>query len=318
MNHFQRRQQTYLLCLLLWSVANSCGPQIVTKTPPQGDIHLDKVIYGNDDRQELVETAPLGSIIHQQSKSVGALIYLEHLQAIDEQHYQLVGRSLEKKFGICPQERFAQQLSLAKCSGVIVAGKRFLTAGHCINANNCEYLRVVFDFQQSLLTPNHLVSRTSVLRLNCQEIKKTIINSSQDPNYGTDLAVLTFLEKDQKYLQHRPALPLELHKEQLPKGSWIYMLGHGQGLPLKLARGQITQNQQRAFYLTDLDAFAHNSGSPVFHQNSGSLIGILVAGELDYVKTPSGCLISRTCHNLDQCRGEKVTKIGQIADFLSE
>ena len=80
----------------------------------------------------------------------------------------------------------------------------------------------------------------------------------------------------------RPYQPLALPTVQptpLPAQTPVYLLGHPFGMPLQMASdarvfGMTDQNS----YFTDLDAFAGNSGSPVFDANTFELIGIFARG----------------------------------------
>ena len=71
----------------------------------------------------------------------------------------------------------------------------------------------------------------------------------------------------------------------------IYMAGHPDGLPLKLtldAKVNYVDEDDNKF-ITNLDAFHGNSGSPVFN-DSGEVVGMLLRGEKDYDTTDRGCV----------------------------
>jgi hypothetical protein len=107
-------------------------------------------------------------------------------------------------------------------------------------------------------------------------------------------------------------VPLKLAQAKIADTTTVAVWGHPVGLPLKLAdNGKIRRNTNQSFFVTSLDTYGGNSGSPVFDLQSlknGSPVveGILVRGEADYVWLGS-CYGSKVCAE-DACRGEDVTR----------
>jgi hypothetical protein len=83
---------------------------------------------------------------------------------------------------------------------------------------------------------------------------------------------------------------------------------------LKSAPGaEVRDTANQSFFKADLDTFGGNSGSGVFDQGTKKLIGVLVRGDTDYEKDPSGkCTIAHVCPRYSDCRGEDVTRIGLV------
>jgi hypothetical protein len=65
-----------------------------------------------------------------------------------------------------------------------------------------------------------------------------------------------------------------------------HMIGHPLGLPKKIAfNAQVTdEGLYGQKFLTNLDAFGGNSGSPVFRVSDHKIIGVQVAGKTDFVR----------------------------------
>lgn len=82
------------------------------------------------------------------------------------------------------------------------------------------------------------------------------------------------------------AAPLALSfMDEIPKGIPLYMLGHPNGLPLKLVtEAEVKENKDPDFFEAKLNAFAGNSGSPVFDQQTKTVVGILCSGQPDYTE----------------------------------
>ena len=88
------------------------------------------------------------------------------------------------------------------------------------------------------------------------------------------------IKLDRKVTDRNP-LPVE-RTAKLNEGEKIFTIGHPTGLPVKITGGAtIRNNSPENFYLSDLDGFAGNSGSAVFSNKTGRIIGILVRGAMD-------------------------------------
>jgi V8-like Glu-specific endopeptidase len=81
------------------------------------------------------------------------------------------------------------------------------------------------------------------------------------------------------------------------------------GVPAKIGDGFV-RDADEDYVETNLDTYAGNSGSPVFSLKNGLIVGILVAGEDDFVKNGS-CNISKKCRP-NECKGENVVRITSI------
>ena len=107
--------------------------------------------------------------------------------------------------------------------------------------------------------------------------------------------------------------PLELSDKSLSAGTFVAMIGHPVGLPMKVTSGATTRKELDNSALTTLDAFGGNSGSPVFDRADGKLIGMLVSGGDDFVVAEGkSCKVEAKCDAFnmsDRCKGEKVMKI---------
>jgi hypothetical protein len=93
----------------------------------------------------------------------------------------------------------------------------------------------------------------------------------------------------------------------------IVVIGHPSGLPTKIAGGaKVRDNSNDIFFSANLDTFGGNSGSAVFNEKSGEVVGILVRGENDYVNDKDReCQVVNKCAD-NECRGEDVTRIENI------
>lgn len=106
----------------------------------------EKVIYGKDDRKEVYKGTTQEQVL---AKSTMSQVEVTNLELKDGK-YLVRGESLADGYGICSSERFAKQVSAARCSGFFLwGGNTLITAGHCVeNQSDCENYKWIFDFHE--------------------------------------------------------------------------------------------------------------------------------------------------------------------------
>lgn len=99
----------------------------------------------------------------------------------------------------------------------------------------------------------------------------------------------------------------------------LLLLGHPDGMPLKLAGGAfIKQNNLADFFGTNADSFHGNSGGPVVNASTGLLEGVVSKGNNDYtVDQAAACLRVDTCSDTAGCTGGSSTydMMARVASF---
>lgn len=167
----------------------------------------------------------------------------------------------------------------------IVHPKYVLTAAHnvCFEETKRSYdkemlskIRIVFDFTGS----HEDMDQYQFQEKQIYTIARVVdyVNKSTEEDWA-------LVELDREVEEDRPILPIEMNPE-LAAGTSVDLLGHPNGLPMKYAEGlskgeQLPEgslSQLREFHM---DAFAGNSGSPVFDKKH-RVIGMLVRGPDDY------------------------------------
>jgi hypothetical protein len=103
----------------------------------------------------------------------------------------------------------------------------------------------------------------------------------------------------------------------------IAVLGHPSGLPMKIAADAFVMCTETndPFFVTNLDTFGSNSGSPVINTSTYQVEGILVRGETDYVLSDDGsCVQVNRCPESGgvNCAGENATKMAVVADDVPD
>ncbi len=268
-----------------------------------------KVIYDDDNRVEVKEFWDLNALgFHRDMyRSVAAMMeesQIEYPLGYTGTHIKVVAQTLGQAYGLCPGERFANQIVASSCTGFLIDKNVLVTAGHCVeDQQDCERKVWVFDYRvENTYKGAVWVPRSSMFR--CKKLWKHRL----DDNNMNDYAII---ELDRGA---RDREPLRIRREgRVANDANLVVVGHPSGLPTKIApRAKVRRNNDPIFFTTNLDTFGGNSGSPVFDLRTGVVEGILVRGENDYVRdSRRPCMRVNNCKG-DECMGEDVTRITNI------
>jgi V8-like Glu-specific endopeptidase len=252
-----------------------------------------------DGRQEISATGqPWRSLA---SRAV-ALIPRAVFEAIVAEPSSLAAYSMTRARGLCADEEFAAQPSLAHCSGFLLSEDLVLTAGHCIPDERCDDYAYVKDFQ--VTEQNFVVSVTAQQGRRCARIE------ASDSYAGNDFALVRLASP------FAPLPPIAIHARLPAAGDPVFLLGYPSGLPLKLHGGGAvvwSDAKTSSRFGADFDAFTGDSGGPVFDAEGG-LIGAMAQGQSDYVYDASAqCLRPAVVAAVSEAgRYESVVAIGAI------
>ena len=258
-------------------------------------IYRQKSIYGFDRRKDFSDIRDPN--ILKVSDSVAGMFTLDHLQQ-NAQGVRIVGPTLASAFNLCTGEAFEDQPVGAYCTAFVVGPDVIATAGHCVNqlANS----RVVFGFRKST---NGIVRDIP----NSDVYKPIQIVARKEVNDGVDFALIRL---ERQVTNHAP---LALHTDgKIGQGMGVYVVGYPSGLPLKVATdAYVSQVNDNGYFVSNLDTFGGNSGSPVLSFSSNLVEGILVRGDTDYQRTGT-CARAFVCPSETGCRGEDSTLISAL------
>jgi S1-C subfamily serine protease len=254
-----------------------------------------RVVYGVDDRKDLYQVTQ--KLPRRASDSVVALVKAGDLKA-EGDAYTLETESYQAAYDLCGSEPFINQPIGCFCSGFLVAPDVIATAGHCVKDNaDLARIRFVFGFRMDDSATAHVhFTRDDVYS------GKRVIARRLTAADGTDYAVV---QLDRPVVGRKP-LPIR-RTGKVKNGQPVFVIGHPCGLPQKYAPGAtVRDNSPAPYFVANLDTYGGNSGSPVFNAEDGSVEGILVRVETDFVSN-GGCSVSLVCPS-SGCRGEDVTR----------
>ena len=280
---------------------------------PASSFAQNKGVYGDDDREDFF-AAPRG--MQALSASVVSLWKADSLEMSGAGDVKLHTMNFGEQFNLCPNERFREQPIGAFCSGALVGEDLVITAGHCIKSrDDCANTRIVFGYAVKK------EGRAAATRLPAGEVYgcAKILRRSSGVGRGYSAGEVTgpdfaVIRLDRKVAGHKP---LAVNRgAEISKGAPIFVIGHPVGLPLKVAGGASVRGfGAGGYFITDLDTFGGNSGSPVFNARTGLIEGVIARGDRDFVTSPAGC--TATVYSQGG-GGEAVTKIAMFSDFIPE
>jgi V8-like Glu-specific endopeptidase len=177
---------------------------------------------------------------------------------------------------LCSSERFAKQPSASSCSGTLIDDDLVLTAGHCaIDRTTCGQHRYVFDY---LETGDGVLDTIDVDDVyDCAGV--LVYEETESPHL--DYAII---QLDRPVVGRTPA-SVRAATTALAEGTPLVVIGFPSGIPMKYDDGGSVIDASALevdSFVANTDTFSGNSGSGVF-TDDGTLVGILVSGEEDYV-----------------------------------
>lgn len=278
-------------------------------------------IYGQDDRVDYYEA----DRVYQRLADSTAALFRTRDVVLDASRGTASigrGRNIRDKFNLREGERYGDQPFGSFCSSFLAGEDLVVTAQHCFEEGiTCAQTAFVFGY--AVTAAGSFPSEVPAENVfGCKEV----VAKHYDKN-GADYAVVRLNRKV-------PAdrFPLAVNRGAAPAaGARLFTIGYPSGMPVKIAGSASVRrvNADKGFFVTDLDTFAGNSGSPVFNADTMLIEGVLTRGGTDYIHTESdgvtyydpqrpGGYAPGSAHVVGQNegRGEDVTLIGRLKDFL--
>ena len=263
------------------------------------------VIYGEDNRIDTVESK---NAFHMKlAASTAAHVLRSDIQIVNGKATfsdRVLNDFMTEAYGmhLCDDERYKNQVIFSNFSGFLVAPDIIVTAGHCFQRNECTTYDWVFNYKIAKAGDLEVtVDENDVYH--CQEVVK------QQLGGGKDFAVIR-LDRAVKGIA-----PLKVAAKSPSLDTPLVMIGHPSGLPQKIADGATVKEILEFGFKANVDAFGGNSGSAVFNEKTGEVVGILVNGANDYsLDSRSRCIRAAKLSQEDAKEG--ISGVEQFAPFL--
>lgn len=271
-----------------------------------------RTIYGPDDRVDLYQVTD--QAILARAKGVAVVVDESRLAKQSDGTFRLTAPTaaelLQGSYHVppCSGERFMAQPVPGECTAFFVTPTCVATAGHCLEPpTELSRLRFVTGFQMvNATTPVTMIPATQVFE------PQALIRTRPGVEDGPDYALIRVTNA-----AGAKGSPLAVLNGRFPSNIGVYIIGHPLGMPMKYAPNSVLRdNTHPHSFVANLDVFGGNSGSPVFEQTSGLVVGILVRGGTDF-EVQNGCFMSKVCPDTG-CGGEVVQRINEVFGRIDE
>lgn len=266
-------------------------------------------IYCNDDRINLYETSNAQLI--SDSKKVACLIRKGQLQKNEKGTYSLNVSIFKVKDTLCDDEPFADEPVCSFCSGFAIDKDIFVTAGHCVDSTNYRTKLIVYGYVVAEKGHANLeIASSDVYEIS--EVWHREYKNGTTNDY-------CLIKPNRPFSVNRIATIRRLGK--VNSNDSLHAIGYPKGLPLKITpNGKIFNNSYTNRFITDLDTYRGNSGSPVFNSRTHIVEGILVNGYEDFTTITLDQKCKRSfrcpCEVPGMCSGEGVSRVSQFWKWL--
>lgn len=266
------------------------------------------VIYGEDSRKEAV---PGVSVTEQAFRATAVLVPRRSFDRTPQdigESLRLSTYNINDRHKLCEADTFGKQPAPGFCTAFLVGPDIMVTAGHCINSPSlCQNTAVLFDFAVGKDGKIPSTFRDDQVFL-CEEI----ITRRTDVSTGVDVSVFRL---DRPVKERKPFDVNSMRTAE--KGEQVHALSFPYGGPAKVIGDAVVRAAPTSlsFFVTNIDGFAGNSGSPVFSADH-ALLGFIVRGDQNLKEgSAGGCFEQPKCED-SRCRGEDVLSLNAFRDLV--
>ncbi len=264
-----------LLCLLPLLVTAACGdtdsePAAAEESNNDGGDGGKADIIGEDDRQDLFAFED-GSLPKRLARSTAMVMSSTQLdQESDPDHVILRNMpTLGNARQLCDDQPFVEQPSVGFCTAFLVAPDIVVTAGHCLTERECPTTSFIFGFGYEEAPEDPIEDLRQIPKEDVYACAEFIsVRAPQE--CGDADGMIIRLDRP---VEGREVLTYR-REGQIEPDTEIFMIGHPDGVPSKVATGLTRDPISEVVFKDNLDSFGGNSGSPVFNAETGVVEGI--------------------------------------------
>ncbi len=261
----------------------------VVEEPSEEDACFLPQIYGADGRKDFYQINQVNPLATQLADaSVALFMNPNFIQRDASGGVSIYDRIIYGNYyNLCQSEPFWSQPIGSNCSGLLVGPDLVATAGHCIESQAaCENITFAFGYRMDAAdSPRTTLPANDVY--GCAEL----VSQHYQGLPGHDYALVRL---DREVVGHTP-FPIQ-RTINLDNETPVVVGGHPKGLPWKYSDdARILSNSGSTYFLTSLDAYQGNSGSPVVREDTGEMVGILSFGTQANFWPSGSCNVSPQC-----------------------
>jgi hypothetical protein len=312
-----------LLCAMQSCTGNSFNSN-VANVAKSGHVTSQELTSGIVYKSSFVLDAKKGAPREKYYRATLALMHAEDIFSDDQGAKASEAVSAAKKFHICTDEEslptgrigsyvrsVIEDISIASCSGVLIGPDMVLTAKHCVpTAQECAQTRVLTQFRRE-----NLKIRDGLLNWESRDFVSCRRLAYVSPTLDFVIFQLSEPLRDRE--------PLKLPARGTPLPNRVWSTGYPIGVSEKITAGRVLA-EQGEFAKAQMDTFAGSSGSGIFNPLNNDLVGLMLAGDPDFIENFSAqndsslwrCQKVKICEK--ECHGETFLRISAIQSELEK
>ncbi len=266
--------------------------------------------WGSDDRQDFFEIEK--EQVRRNTLATATACKVKDLEDEGNGFHRLRTKHYGECFNLCPCENFYNQpITMGiTCTGVLVAPDVVATAAHYADEGNVTGLRFVFDYVMiDPLTPAIRIPDDHIYR--GVNILHRVEDTRGENATGSDWALV---QLDREVTGREP---VTISKKNVYYEEPIYAIGFPCGLPQKYAPGAVVDEVTKAYFMSKMDVYSGNSGSPVFDKETHELVGIVARVDCRDFRWVDDCVVSVVYPDPDiYSEGARIIKAREFLPFL--
>jgi V8-like Glu-specific endopeptidase len=193
-------------------------------------------------------------------------------------------------------------------TGFLVQGNVIATAGHVVSHPPDAFLNsVYFVFDYRMTTEG--VEKTIFAPDDVYKGQEVMVDRDE---VGADWALIRL---DREVVDRDP---LACRTEsKVSDSAKLYMIGHPNGMPQKYSGpADIIENSTCTRFISTLDTYPHNSGSPVFNEVDHTVEGILISDAVSFEQTACECFATAVWRPQHGLPGAAVVRSTEFTRYL--
>lgn len=229
-------------------------------------------VYGEDSRKDFYELK--NSQIEDLSNAMLYRIDKHELRGWTFRRYwKIITASLASK-DICQDEKFSKQDTIRLgCSAVLIARDKVLTGGSCISNFTCK--NDLYYWTLGYYKKDKDQRFNQLPRKNFYKCKK-LLRRVYYPDRGISYAIFSLNKSVVN------AKPVVISKNNLGTNEELIVMGHPEGLPLKISDGAKVLDQNEKLFISNSDIRGETVGAMAFSAKTKELVGMMIYGTANY------------------------------------